>query len=456
MAAGTGQRFAIVVTPILAIATIAVGLHVGGRWTIHAAVVRAAPHARGSSTYAWQVTTLIEDRGVRETEARTGITVHARAANGREATWTGDTNDDGVAEARLDLPGVERGDAVEVDVTVNGVEEPLARGRVAWTDAAWMNAAPGPFVRASKREGVMGIDVAILGERLVARVATPLYVRLTSRDDGHPIAGATIEAEPEPGLDVPTPQATTCANGWAKLSASPVMFNAALSLHARSADGRGGEWFGELPVASGAMDVRIGDAKSGAPVHVDVHAPSERTAYVEVDDEVGRVFALATTLRAGESGARASFDVPSLAPGLAWIVTASEPRGAETLGGATLVRPFLVTGDPMPPGAPNPSDACAIGAALALHPAGGFHSWVALDGFPAREAVNTARRKRGLGIALSSLAVASVLEVLLLIQASRRGQVGVARARDVANVVIVILLGVLGFGLLAALLLSRA
>jgi len=439
-----------VVTPLVAIATIAVGLHVGGRWTIHAAVVRAAPHARGSSTYAWQVTTLIDDRGVRETEARKGITVHARAANGREATWTGDTNDDGVAEARLDLPGVERGDAVEVEVTVSGVEEPLARGRIAWDDAAWMNAAPGPFVRASKREGAMGIDVAILGERLVARVPTPLYVRVTSRDDGHPIAGATIDAEPEPGLDVPAPQATTCANGWAKVSVSPVMFSAALSLHARTADGRAGEWFGELPVASGAMDVRIADAKSTSPVHFDVHAPSERTAYVEIDDDVGRAFALATTLRSGETGARASFDVPSLAPGLAWIATASEPRGAETLGGATLVRPFLVAG------LPNVSDGCAVEAYLALHPAGGFRSWLALDGFPAREAVNTARRKRGLGIALSSLAIASMLEVLLLVQASRRGQVGMTRARDAASVVIVILLGVLGFGLLAALLLSRA
>jgi hypothetical protein len=452
---GNGLRVAMVVTPLVAMATIAVGLHVGGRWTIHAAVLRAAPHARGSSTYAWQVTTLIDDRGVRETEARKGIAVHARAASGREATWTGDTNDDGVAEVRLDLPGVERGDAVDVDVTVNGVEE-LARGRLAWDDAAWMNAAPGPFVRASKREGAMGIDVAILGERLVARVPTPLYVRVTSREDGHPIANATVAAEPEPGLEVAAPQATTCANGWARLDASPIMFAAALSLHARTADGRAGEWFGELPVAPGAMNVRIGEAKSGEPIHFDVRAPSERTAYVEVDDDLGRAFAVATMLRASESGALASFDTPSLVPGLAWVVTSSEPRGAETLGGATLARPFLVAGDAMPPGSPNPHDACDVGAYLALHPSGGFRSWVALDGFPAREATNTARRKRGLGIALTSLAVASMLEVLLLIQASRRGQAGMTRARDVANVVIVILLGVLGFGLLGALLLSRA
>ena len=131
-----------VVTPLVAMATIAVGLHVGARLTIHTAVLRVAPHARGSSTYAWQLTTLIEDRGIRETEARTGVTVHARSASGREASWHGDTNEDGVAEALLDLPGVERGDAVDVNVTAAGAEEPLASGRIAWDEAAWMNAAP--------------------------------------------------------------------------------------------------------------------------------------------------------------------------------------------------------------------------------------------------------------------------------------------------------------------------
>jgi len=436
-----------VVTPLVAMATIAVGLHVGARLTIHAAVLRVAPHARGSSTYAWQLTTLIEDRGVRETEARTGVTVHARSANGHEASWHGDTNEDGVAEALLDLPGVERGDAVDVDVTAAGAEEPLASGRIAWDDAAWMNAAPGPFIRASKREGAVAIDVAILGERLVARLQTPLFVRVTARSDGRPVEGASIAADPDPGLDVVPSLATTCANGWARLDASPILFSAALSLHAQTTDGRAGDWFGELPVAPGAMDVRIGTAKSGAPVHLDVRAPSERTAYVEVDDERGRAFAAVTTLRSSAAGATASFDVASLSPGLAWVVTSSEPRGAETLGGATLARPFLV--------APNPGDACAVGAYLALHPAGGFHRNVALDGFPGREEGNNARRKRGLGIALSSLAVASLLEVLLLVQASKGGQRGVARARDVTNVIVIILLAVLGFGLLAALLLSR-
>jgi hypothetical protein len=446
-----------VVTPLVAMATLAVGLRVGARGTIHAAVLRAAPHARGSSVYAWQVTTLIEDRGVRETEARQGILVHARGANGSEATWTGDTNEDGIAEVRLDLKGVERGDLVDAEVTVAGVPEPLARGRIAWDEAtAWMNAAPGPFLRASKHEGALAIDVAILGERLVARAATPVFVRVTSRTDGHAIPSATLAANPEPGLDVSASTAITCANGWARLEASPVMFTAALSLHAQTADGRTGGWFGELPVAPGAMDVHVPVTRSGAPTALDVRALSERTAYVEVDDDMGRAFAAATALQPGAAGATVTVDVPSLAPGLAWVVTSSEPRGAETLGGATLVRPFLVGGSPMPPGAPSPDDPCAAGAYLALHPAGGFHRWVALDGFPEREAGNAARSQRGLGIALSSLAAASVLEVLLLVQASRRGRASVTRARDVANVVVVILLAVLGFGLLAALLLARS
>src|SRR5580658_9889994 len=104
-----------VVTPLVAIATLAAGMHVGARRTVHAAVVYAAPRARGESAFAWQVVTLVENEGTRETEARRGVTVHARA-NGLEASWRGDTNDDGVGEARLSLPGVARGNAIELEV----------------------------------------------------------------------------------------------------------------------------------------------------------------------------------------------------------------------------------------------------------------------------------------------------------------------------------------------------
>src|SRR6202035_3681102 len=103
----------------------------------------------------------------------------------------------------------------------------------------------------------------ILGSRLVARVPTPLLVRATSRDDGHAVAGVTITADAEQGLDLSAKTVSTCANGWAWLDASPLMWSASIALHARAAEGRTGEWFGELPVAPGAMDAHVSEPKAG-------------------------------------------------------------------------------------------------------------------------------------------------------------------------------------------------
>ncbi len=453
---GSAQRIVLVVTPLVAMATLAVGLRIGASDATHAAVVRVAPHARGQTAYTWQITTILEDHGVPEVEPRAGVTVRAHAGNGKEATWTGDTDEDGVAEVRLDLPGVERGDPVDLDIHGAGLDEPLAHGRVTWDQTAWAVVAPGPFVRSSKREGKVALDVAILGERLVARVPTPVFVRAISRDDGHAIGGVTITPEPDPGLATSAPSATTCASGWARLDAAPVMMSASLSLHAKTADGRTGEWFGEMPVAPGAMDARVVDAKAGTPLHLEVRAPSERTAYVEIDDDTGRAFAAAAPMLPSGTLALASFDVPPLAPGLAWLVTSSDARGAEKLAGAALARPFLVAGDPMPPGLPRTGDACAVDAYLALHPAGGFHRAIGLDGFVGRDASNAKRKNKGRAIALASLAVAAVLEGLVIVQSSRRGKEGAGPTNDGLTVVVSLLLALLGFGLLAAFLFSHA
>src|SRR4051812_39307840 len=118
-----------VVTPVVAIATVALGLRVGARRTIHAALVYGAPRAHEGGALAWQLVTIVEDRGVRETEPLAGVTVRARAPGGREATWAGETNADGVAEVQLDLPGVARGAAIELEVRAAAIAEPLAVGR---------------------------------------------------------------------------------------------------------------------------------------------------------------------------------------------------------------------------------------------------------------------------------------------------------------------------------------
>jgi hypothetical protein len=454
-----------VVTPLVAIATLAAGMRVGARRTIHAAIVYAAPRAHGESTFAWQVVTLVESDGTRETEARSGVTVHARA-KGQEASWRGDTNDDGVGEARLALPGVQRGDPIDLEVDADDASEPLAKGRVRWGDAAWTDGAPGPFVRSSKRVGAIALDVAVLGSKLVARSYAPILVRATSPDDGHPLANVTIVPAPEPELDVREASVTTCPLGWARIDVSPKIYNGALGLHARLADGRTGEWFGSMPIATGSIHPSVPDVVKGDDAQLAVQART--SIYAEVDDREGRAFADWAKLP-GAAGDLAAFHPPPLSPGLKWLVASTEPHGAEVLDEGTIARPFLVAGTPMPAGIPATDDACAVGGYLALHPAGGFRRWLALDGFIARRDANGVRRKRGLTIGLGSLAVASLLELVLLLQVAQRGRrlapgaiaemegtPALVKRSSAASVLIGILCTLLGFGLLAAILLLRS
>jgi len=308
--------------------------------------------------------------------------------------------------------------------------------------------------------------VAILGERLVARSFVPVLIRATSPDDGHPIANVAIATDPEPEIEVRQPTVTTCALGWARIDVSARIYLGSLGLHAKLPDGRKGEWYGSFPVASGSIHPSVPDVVKGDDAELGVQAKA--SVYGEVDDGEGRAFGGWAKLP-GPGGDRATFHPPALAPGLKWFVTSTEPHGAEMLDEGATARPFLVAGTPMPAGIPSPDDRCAVGAYLALHPAGGFRRFTALDGFVARKGANGERRKRGLAIGLTSLAVASVLELILLVRVARRGRglaadavEGIAESAALmkksgaGNVVVGVLVVLLGFGLFAAILLLRS
>lgn len=472
----------IVLAPLVSVVTLMIGLRVGAGEAVRAASVFAAPPGTPASPgapapFAWQILTYVDDHGVRATVAVRDLTVIARS-KGNEARWTGASNADGIAEATLALPALAPDDPVEVEVRAAGEAAPLARGVVDGRSLRWArdpdDADGHAAVRASKREGAIGIDVFIEGGRLVVGlgaegqgpgVGTPVWARVVAPDPSR----VTVRATPEAGLRLEDEAPAIGCDGWAKLAAVAEGHVAGVQIEAEDPDGRTGVWFGALPVAPGAFFI---DAPRFVPeatsMTVTLVAPNPRTVvYAEVDDERGRVFAAALPLaiEPGDPAPRARFEVPPLAPGLHWLVVSGEPRGAERLSGAAIARPLLVGGAP----GVRPEEACSVGPWLAKRPARGFPRWRALDGMAQRSAANRANHRLGLVVGLASLLAAAALEAVLLVAASRDARASrllaeldasaTERERVTARapgggLAIALLVAVLGFALLAALVIA--
>ncbi|MDB4939142.1 MAG: hypothetical protein JWP87_6114, partial [Labilithrix sp.] len=451
--------------PLVAILTLMIGLRIGAGESVHAAVVFGAPPghpaANGKTRLAWQLLTFLDDRGVKETIPMKGIEVVARS-KGHEARWEGASNADGIAEIALEIEELAFGDAVDLEVRREGEKTPLAMGPVKWgekhEDRSAASTANAATARPTVRNGIVGLDVVIEGERLIAGFPTPLWVRVTP-PAGMAAAGMVIEADPEPGLLAGREKTTTCGAGWAELpmtaqahvtgagflayraGAVAVDADAGADADAGGADGGAdggagtkrhpaGRWFGALPVAAGAFFISMPRAlEAQKPSTVVLIAPNPRdVVYAELDDTRGRVIAAALPVvtETGDPTPRARFELPALAPGLYWLVVSGEPRGAERMAGAAVSKTILV-GDGAPYGV-NVQDACSLGPWLAQRPATGFPRWIALDGLPARSADNRSRHLVGLLIGVLSLLAAGILETLLLVAASREARVALQLA----------------------------
>lgn len=420
----------IVFAPIVSVATLMIGLRVGAGETVRAASVFAAPPGMPSAPgapvpFTWQVLTYLEDRGVRETIGMRDLTVIARS-KGNEARWSGSSNVDGIAEAVLSLPGLTTNDPVDLEVRTSGEGAPLAEGRISWKTLPWAR-EPGSeatgALRPSKREGAIAIDVVVEGERLVVGFETPVWAHLVSPSG--PLDQAHVDLTPEAGLRLEKDRVKVGCDIWAEIGAI-AQGPSGIQIDAKAADGRTGVWFGALPIAAGAFFIgapRFVPAGKAEPVVL--VAPNPRNVvYAEVDDEHGRVFAAALPLAVEKDDPvpRARFTMPPLAAGLHWLVVSGEPRGAEHLAGAAIAKPFLVGGGDLPPNV-RPAETCSIGPWLARRPPVlGFRRWLALDGMATRGASNRMRHRLGLVIGLGSLLVAAVLEVLLLTAASREAR----------------------------------
>lgn len=478
MMRGRRRTTVIVLAPIVSILTLMLGLEIGAGHSVRSASVFVAPpgrpHAPGAPIpLAWQVQTYQETRGVRETIAMQGITVVAKS-KGKESRFHGASNEDGILEASLALSELASGDPIEVEVRVPNETEPLARGEIPWRSPAWARAtdeaAGRTFLRSSKREGPIGLDVLVEGERLVVGEGTTLWVRVVPAQ-ASPIS---LHLTPEAGLRVAKNDIALTCDGWARIEAFAEGHVVGLQIDATDTGGRHGVWYGALPVAPGAFFVDAPrSVREGVATTVTLLAPNPRhVVYAEVDDEHGRGFASALPLIATPDAPipRARFEMPALAPGLHWIVVSGEPHGAEHLSGATIAKPFIVGSAAEGGGNVDHDEPCSIGPWLAGQHAVGFPRWLAVDGMATRSAPNRTRHRVGLVIGLASLFVAAVLEALLLTTAWREARVAMRlahldeteseRVRMTAratggSLAIALLVALLGFALLAALMIAN-
>jgi hypothetical protein len=474
---GWVERWLLALTPALALATVALGMRVGAGEKVRAAMVYGAPDAHAGTGQAWQLTVFDEERGIREPVRLGAVDVIARAGTS-EARWTVATNDDGAAELAMPLKVAPE----SIEVSAGG--KVLASGRAEPCPALSPPPPLAAWARFARRAGPVSLDVALLGQRAASGFPASLWIRARDAATGRPRDGVAIHVESDPGLTPAEPTVTTDALGWAHLIVTPMGFSVPLLLHAEYAGAQtgppgdnSGEWDGGLFISPGGARIAMQDRYAPSmPIALEVTVPSVRkTAYVEVDDAVGRAWAVAAALPPSDSQMpRAALQVPPLAPGLYWVVAADDPTGASKLGPGSMARPFFVAdSDEAAFAFGTDHDACApptdiretsrvLSACLALVAPAAVPRWTALDGFAFQRARDDQRRARGLSIALGAIAVAVILEVLLLLRivaasrarlraASADGDAGAAlRPSRVWGIVVSLLVATLGFALLGA------
>jgi hypothetical protein len=466
-----GEQVLLVLTPVIAMAAVALGLRVGGSQAARAAIVYGAPASGAGTGLAWQLATFEEDHGMREPVAVTEVEVTARSSVG-DARWRGSTNEDGTAEVLLALPSTA---AVALEVRAGGMV--LARGEAS---APVLNARLPPattWSRFARRQGPIALDVAVLGQRVASGFPASIWVHAMDGATRAPMAGATVETEQDPSLSAPPAGAQTDSRGWAHLVATPVGHVVSLILHAHAVDERTGEWAGALLVSPGAAQLVMRDRYTpNEEPAFDVVLPTVRTTeYVEIDDARGRAWASTVALVGSDTAMpHASVRAPRLAPGLYWAVASSDPAGAAQLGPGTIVRPFFVaSGDESALAMGTDEEHClpardaretprGVALCLALAGATPVPRWTALDGFSAQHAGSAHRRAFGMAIALGAIAVAMLLETVLLLHSAREARMrllaamqGAVEAVDTRGertrkMGIALLVALLGFALLAA------
>jgi hypothetical protein len=453
------ERAAIGATPVVALAIVALGLRIGAGTRDRGVLVYGRGPGHGRAGLAWQIVLVAEEAGVRDVLANTAVDVTA-SARGEHATWHGETNAEGVAEVWLDLPGVSWGEPITLEARAAD-REVLGEGVVKWPAAREIAPPLEGALPATRIMGPLSIAVFLRDGKLVPGSPETVSVRVVDEATRTGREDVALTFAPEPGLRVARSEVRTSKGGWADVRVTAEFLVAGWTALAKSGD-ETGSWYGAFPVAPGGAGVelpRVVPPEKVFPLAF-VVPPATRRLYVEVEDVWGCDFAAAVDASSASGSGAALLTLPALAAGDYWLVTSSDARGAEALTGSTLARPFVAGEGPERSTDPD-----------VRRPGAPFARFLALDGLLRPHARAAVRRRRGVWIVLGALLAAAGLEALLLLRAAARARGRLARLSEATEdagghgpglepdaaggIAVLVLATVLGFVLIAALMMVR-
>jgi hypothetical protein len=389
-------RAALYLLPSLAVfATAALVLGPGRERPAVGARVWGMP-AEGAKVAAWRLETMERQFGADRALPIDGMDLSVQQGGRRLATWSGNTGDDGIAEALL-----------RADEPLAGtLEVHITRGATALAGGSIALRRPSPITRErlpanGTAHGPIHLRVEVARGVLAAPFAGSLHIVATR--DGAPADGIRLSAALAGAAPIP-PNGTdtvTDASGRAELPILPQWHAVGLKLEAtdpRADPPTKSTWEGDLPVRPGALWIGLSRplAEIASPV------PRDRV-YVSALGEGGRVFGQIVPLQKSPTGLfEATLDTSTLAGLGALAVT--------------------VAGDPTEQGAGTVTWPLHGAEAVTSAP----RVELMLDGVPFVERLEKKRagaaRLASVGVAL----VAAVFEAVLLLLHSRASQAQLA------------------------------
>jgi hypothetical protein len=400
-------RTAILVIPTVAVAVTALVLLGPGAVRPAVGVRLCGVPLAGGRVVALRLAALKSLYGIEEGTAVDGLQVNAIAAGARLGAWSGDADQDGIAEVRLDAAAPIEG-PLSVLVTRHGVV--LAQGTIPLRPADPIPFTPRRGLLVGSAQGDLRIQIEAMRGVLAAPFPETLALTVTEILGDAPVQAdlditalgaelarvvSTPSAAPHRDPEAAPFRLTTNDRGVARIVVKPLAHDVTLTVTAKTL-AKAGRWEGLLPVLPGAAWID----PAGGPGALTIVSPAPHGfAYLSFWSEEGRVAGATLPLVKDADGFYRARVVPQL-PAAARLLYVSVAGDPQEQGAGTVAWPL------------RPAEGAVTPRAIEL----------LLDGMPAANALEAARAWAARRAGLAVLAAAALTEILLLLYRSRVSQ----------------------------------